>query len=247
MLVSPAKSLDFDIEIKGHYLAPEFLTQSQQLVNVLQGYTADQIADLMSISLKLGQLNEQRYQNFQQPFTSQNAKQALLAFQGDVYKGIYAADFTESELLFTQQHLRILSGLYGILKPLDLMQPYRLEMGTKLAGKWGKNLYEFWGQQLADNLNKQATDILVNLASQEYFKSVDNAALKKPVLEIAFKEQKGNDYKIVAIHAKKARGLMVRYVVKNSITDIEKLKDFNTDGYQYNDALSDQKNWVFTR
>ena len=205
----------------------------------------------MKISDKLAELNYQRFQDFETPFTPDNAKQALLVFKGDVYRGMNVEDYSEEELAFAQKHLRILSGLYGVLRPLDLMQPYRLEMGTKLETQTGKNLYEFWGDRLSQLINgdleKEPDPCLVNLASNEYFKSIDRKSLKARVLNIAFKENKGGKYKVVAIHAKRARGLMVDYVIRNRIEAPEGMKDFDAEGYQYSEALSDSDNWVFCR
>ncbi|MEL7053839.1 MAG: peroxide stress protein YaaA, partial [Cyanobacteria bacterium J06588_5] len=197
------------------------------------------------------QLNHQRFQDFQTPFTPENAKQALLVFDGDVYKDIDVQNYDDDDLSFAQAHLRILSGLYGILRPLDLMQPYRLEMGTKLATDKGKNLYEFWGDRLANLINaeleKQPEPCLVNLASNEYFKSINRKALNAKVLNIAFKENKNGVYKIVAIYAKRARGMMVDFVIRNRIENPELMKGFDRDGYSFNAELSDENTWVFCR
>ena len=205
----------------------------------------------MKISDKLATLNQQRFQDFTTPFTPQNAKQALLVFNGDVYRGIDSENYDEDDLAFAQDHLRILSGLYGILRPLDLMQPYRLEMGTKLATEKGKNLYEFWGTQISELINTELENTpdpcLVNLASNEYFKSVDLTSLKARVLNIAFKENKSGTYKIVAIHAKRARGLMVDFVIRDRIENPELMKGFDRDGYAFNLDLSDDATWVFCR
>lgn len=251
MVISPAKTLDYDGPSYPHFTQPAVLDQSEALVNELSGYDATKLSALMKISDKLAVLNEQRFQDFQTPFTPQNAKQALLVFKGDVYKGMQVADYNEDDLTFAQSHLRILSGLYGILRPLDLMQPYRLEMGTKLATEKGKNLYEFWGSTLAELINDELKDheepCLVNLASNEYFKSVDRKALKARVLNIAFKENKNGVYKIIAIHAKRARGLMVDYVVREKITKPEAMQGFDTEGYTFRQALSAPDNWVFCR
>ncbi|MBE9032708.1 peroxide stress protein YaaA [filamentous cyanobacterium LEGE 11480] len=251
MVISPAKTLDYSGADYPHFTTPAVLERSQHLIDELRAYEPPEISSLMKISDKLAQLNCQRYQDFHTPFTPENAKQALLVFKGDVYKGINVADYDEADLDFAQNHLRILSGLYGLLKPLDLMQPYRLEMGTKLATEAGKNLYEFWGDQIAQLINhdlaESATPCLVNLASNEYFKSVNLKQLNGRVLNIAFKENKQGIYKVIAIHAKRARGLMVDFVIQNRIEDVEQLKGFDTEGYYFNETLSDPDNWVFCR
>ncbi|MGC1216150.1 MAG: peroxide stress protein YaaA [Phormidesmis sp.] len=251
MVISPAKTLDYDIADYPHFTLPAKLEQTKALVRELSDYDADELSELMHISDNLAQLNYQRYQSFQTPFTAQNAKQALLVFKGDVYKGIQVEGYDDDDLAFAQDHLRILSGLYGILRPLDLMQPYRLEMGTKLATDKGKNLYEFWGEQLSAILNTDLADlnkpVLVNLASIEYFKSIDRKTLRATVLDIGFKEKKGDDYKTIAIYAKKARGMMVDFVIRNRIVDPEQMKGFDRDGYAFNLALSTTDSWVFSR
>ncbi len=251
MVISPAKTLDYSKRECPDFTIPVQLEQSQVLVNQLRDLSAVEIGELMYISPKLSDLNHQRYQDFQIPFTPDNSKQALLAFKGDVYKGIDTATYNPEDLNFAQQHLRILSGLYGILRPLDLMQPYRLEMGTKLKNAKGKNLYEFWGRQIAEAINEaldgQSENYLVNLASNEYFKAVDQKTLTSTLLNIAFKENKNGVYKVVAIHAKRARGLMVDYAIRNRVEKIEALKDFDTEGYQFNPELSSDQEWVFCR
>ncbi|MGD1897406.1 MAG: peroxide stress protein YaaA [Phormidesmis sp.] len=251
MVISPAKSLDYEGPNYPHYTMPAVLEQSETLVKQLSAYDESELSELMKISDKLAQLNRQRFRDFQTPFTPENAKQALLVFDGDVYKGIHVKDYDDDDLAFAQNHLRILSGLYGILRPLDLMQPYRLEMGTKLATDKGKNLYEFWGDQISDLINAELADesepLLVNLASNEYFKSINLKKLKASVLNIAFKEKKGDSYKIVAIYAKKARGLMVDFVIRNRIEDPALMKGFDSDGYEFNAELSDESTWVFCR
>jgi len=251
MVISPAKSLDYDGKSYHKYTVPAALKKSETLVNQLSDYSPDQLSKLMKISDKLAQLNQQRYQDFHVPFTPENAKQALLVFDGDVYKGIDSENYDEDDLAFAQEHLRILSGLYGILRPLDLMQPYRLEMGTKLENERGKNLYDFWGSQISTLINealaKEKEPCLVNLASNEYFKSVDLKALKARVLNIAFKENKSGTYKVVAIHAKRARGMMVDFVIRNRIENPELMKGFDRDGYAFNQDLSEPNSWVFCR
>ena len=251
MVISPAKTLDFGNRDYVDFTVPDNLDQSQILVDQLQQFSPEDLGELMHISPKLSALNHQRYQDFQQPFTLDNAKQALLAFKGDVYKGIDTATYDPEDLNFAQQHLRILSGLYGILRPLDLIQPYRLEMGTKLKNSQGKNLYEFWGSHLAEAINEilidQENPYLVNLASNEYFKAIDKTTLQPSLLNIAFKDNKNGVYKVIAIHAKRARGLMVDYVIRNRIQSIEGLKHFDVEGYQFNEDLSSPQEFTFTR
>lgn len=251
MVISPAKTLDYSVSNYPHFTTPAALAQSQALVGQLSTYDAPKLSALMKISDKLAALNYQRYQDFQTPFTPDNAKQALLVFKGDVYKGIQVEKYDDDDLAFAQKHLRILSGLYGILRPLDLMQPYRLEMGTKLATDKGKNLYEFWGDQIStllnDDLAEEAEPCLVNLASNEYFKSVNKKALKAKILNIAFKENKNGTYKVIGIHAKRARGLMVDFVIRERVQNVEQLKAFDTEGYTYREEHSKPDTWVFCR
>ncbi len=251
MVISPAKSLDYEGRDYPESTVPALLSQSKELVEQLSDYDAPQLSELMKISDRLATLNHQRYQDFETPFTPDNAKQALLVFNGDVYKGIDSENYDEDDLSFAQDHLRILSGLYGILRPLDLIQPYRLEMGTKLVTDKGKNLYDFWGAQIAELINTELENslapCLVNLASKEYFKSVNPKTLKARVLNIAFKENKSGTYKVVTIHAKRARGLMVDFVIRNRIENLELVKGFDRDGYAFNKALSSQDEWIFCR
>lgn len=251
MVISPAKTLDYSGADYPHFTVPEVLEKSEVLVNQLSTYEPLQLSDLMKISDKLAALNRQRYQDFETPFTPENAKQALLVFNGDVYRGIRVSEYDDEDLAFAQKHLRILSGLYGVLRPLDLMQPYRLEMGTKLKTEKGKNLYEFWGTQIAELINEAlvsaAAPCLVNLASNEYFKSIDRQVLKAKVLNLAFKENKSGVYKIVAIHAKRARGLMVDFAIRNRVENVEQLKDFDAAGYRFEKDESAPDTWVFCR
>jgi cytoplasmic iron level regulating protein YaaA (DUF328/UPF0246 family) len=205
----------------------------------------------MSISEKLGQLNAQRFLEWHTPFSPANAKQAVLAFKGDVYTGMAAENYSAQDFEFAQQHLRILSGLYGLLRPLDLIQPYRLEMGTGFANKRGKNLYRFWDDILTDHLNReleaQRERVLVNLASTEYWGAVNTKKLHAEVITPVFKDQKNGQYKIISFFAKKARGMMSAYIVKNQLTEAEQLKGFDLAGYTYNEVMSSPKEWVFTR
>jgi cytoplasmic iron level regulating protein YaaA (DUF328/UPF0246 family) len=218
------------------------------LVGVLRKKSAAQISKLMHLSDALATLNAERYQTFTETFSPENSKQALLAFKGEVYAKMEADDFSAEDLEFAQQHLRILSGLYGLLKPLDLIQPYRLEMGTTLKTKKGANLYQYWGTKISKALNAAGEgQTLVNLASQEYFKAVDQKTLKMPVISIHFKEHKDNRYQVVGFFAKQARGLMARYAILNRITDPEQLKVFREEGYEFSAPLSTAQDWVFVR
>ncbi|WP_251360190.1 peroxide stress protein YaaA [Kangiella sp. TOML190] len=251
-VVSPAKTLDFETPAKSSIsTTPDFLEDSQQLIQQLKKFKVQDIVDLMGVSEKIAQLNVERFNQWQQPFTSDNAKQAVLAFKGDVYTGLDAETMKANDFKFAQKHLRILSGLYGLLRPMDLMQPYRLEMGKKLETKRGKNLYQFWGEQITEALNQQLkalkSDLLVNLASNEYFKSVKPKLLNAQVLTPAFKDYKNGDYKMISFFAKKARGSLSRYIIDNRITDPEDLKSFNLDGYKFNQKFSKDNSWVFTR
>ncbi len=251
-VISPSKTLDFETSppTKTHTI-PDFLEDSQKLINKLSGLSEKKLSQLMHISPKLAQLNAQRYNDWQAPFNLKNAKQAALAFKGDVYTGLQADTFSIHDLKFAQKHLRILSGLYGILRPLDLMQPYRLEMGTELSTNRKKDLYAFWDKKIAETINEELkklkSDILVNLASQEYFKAVHPKTLQAQIITPVFKDFKNGKYKFITFYAKKARGSMVHYAVKNRIKKVEGLKGFDLDGYAYNEGMSSEKEWVFTR
>ncbi|BFM18659.1 peroxide stress protein YaaA [Maricurvus nonylphenolicus] len=252
LVISPAKNLDYETPAKTKQKSePDFLDDAQELIDELRELAPQDISTLMGISDKLGVLNYDRYQQWSTPFTEDNAKQAVLAFNGDVYTGLDANNFKADEFKFAQKHLRILSGLYGLLKPLDLMQPYRLEMGTKFTNQRGKDLYQFWGEAITDALNKQLksvkSDVLVNLASNEYFKSVKPKLLNAEVVTPVFKDWKGDKYKIISFYAKKARGLMAAYIIKNKLTDVEDIKGFDYEGYRFNEGMSSAKEWVFTR
>ena len=233
------------------YTQPEFLDDSLELIDQLQGFSPEQVSTLMHISEKLGELNYQRFQDWALPLTLGTAKQCLFAFTGDVYLGLEAKTMSSDELDFAQQHLRILSGLYGLLKPLDLMLPYRLEMGTKLSTERGNNLYDFWGTQLTEALNaeliQEATPCLINLASNEYAKAVKLKTVSAEVITPVFKDEKNGVYKIISFYAKKARGLMSRYIINNRITHAEDIKGFDLGGYYYNPELTTSNAWVFTR
>ena len=252
LVISPAKNLDYDTAPQtSQKTQPDFLDDAQELIEQLRKLAPHQVSSLMSISDKLGSLNYDRFQSWQTPFTPDNAKQAVLAFNGDVYGGLAAGTFSAQDFKFAQQHLRILSGLYGLLRPLDLMQPYRLEMGTKFENERGRDLYAFWGDRITLALNQQlqtlGSETLVNLASNEYFKSVKKKQLDGEIITPVFKDWKGDKYKIISFFAKKARGLMASYAVQNKISVAEDLKNFDADGYGYNEAMSKGTEWVFTR
>lgn len=251
-VISPAKTLDFETPpVTQTFTIPDFLDDSAELVDQLRAYEPHRLEKLMGISPKLAELNSNRYRAWGLPFTPDNAKQAVLAFRGDVYTGLDADSLSGADLQFAQLHLRILSGLYGVLKPQDLMQPYRLEMGTKLKNRRGKDLYAFWGDRInaaiGAELAAQDNPALVNLASNEYFKSVRGQQLSARIITPAFREERNGEYKMISFYAKKARGLMSRYIVRNRIRHPAGLRDFNLEGYRYNADLSDADNPVFTR
>jgi len=251
-IISPAKNLnEKKQEITSEFSIPDHLKESHELIEVLRGMTSDEIARLMAVNPKIANLNVERFAKWHLPFTNKNSKQAVLTFNGEVYNGLKASEFSEDDLLYAQDHLRILSGLYGVLKPLDLIQPYRLEMGRKLKTKEAKNLYEFWGDKINiainQQLQKQNKRVLINLASNEYFKSVKPQAIDGKIITPVFKELKGEEYKVIVVYAKKARGLMVRYILENRIEDPEQLKMFDSDGYFFSEELSSETEWVFTR
>ncbi len=252
LVVSPAKNLDYDSPLAtSKYSQPELLAESQLLADTCKTLSPADLSSLMGISDKLAGLNAARFGQWSQPFTTENARPAVLAFNGDVYTGLDASSLTERDFDYAQQHMRILSGLYGLLRPLDLMQAYRLEMGTKLANQRGANLYQFWGDIITDKLNEaiaaQGDDLLINLASNEYFKSVKKKSLKATVITPAFKDWKNGQYKMISFFAKKARGLMARYIIENQVNSLEQLKQFDAAGYQYSAELSKGNDWVFTR
>ncbi len=252
VVISPAKTLDFENPaVTETFSQPDFLAKSTKLIDQLRQLDPAKVSALMNISDKLGSLNFGRFQDWQTPFTQANAKQAVLAFKGDVYTGLDADTLSEADLQYAQQHLRILSGLYGLLRPLDLIQPYRLEMGTPFANNDGKNLYEFWGSSITDAMNDvlatEDSPILVNLASNEYFKSLQPQAVKAKIITPVFKDFKGDKYKIISFFAKKARGLMTRYIIENRIEQADQIKAFDVDGYQYAESMSNDKEWVFIR
>ena len=251
-LHSPAKNLNESHEFTPKfYSTPPLLNHAAELMDTLRQLAPQQIAELMHVSDKIALLNAERNAEWHTPFTPDNAKQAVFMFNGDVYEGIAAETLKPEQIQYLQQHVRLLSGLYGILRPLDLMQPYRLEMGTAFANTRGKNLYEFWGDIITDLLNdtlaQAGSDILVNLASQEYFKSVNTKKLKARLITPVFKDEKNGKYKIISFYAKRARGLMVRYAAEHNITDPEMLKNFDYEGYAFNAAASNESEWVFMR
>ena len=250
VVISPAKKLDenCDKNLINKFTMPSYLENSKKIIKVLRKYSTGNLSKLMNISDKISILNYDRYIKWSLPFNKNNSYQALLLFQGDVYKGISASDFKEEDFVFAQKSLRILSGLYGILKPLDLIQPYRLEMGTQLKIGKHNNLYDLWKDEITKEINNDKnSDYLINLASVEYFKSINTEKLKSKLININFKEKKDGNFKTIGIHAKKARGLMSRYIIKNKITKPIELKKFNTNGYKFNKTLSTDSDWVFTR
>jgi cytoplasmic iron level regulating protein YaaA (DUF328/UPF0246 family) len=250
-LISPAKSLDYSKTTVEQYTRPRLLKNTHELVGVLKDKSAGDLKSLMSISDNLAELNAERYHKFSKRFTDKNSKQAVLAFKGDVYQGLATDDYTNEDFEYAQKHLRILSGLYGLLKPLDRIQPYRLEMGTKLTTEKGKNLYQYWDDEITKLVNRDlrqsGSKAIINLASNEYFKSVQSKKLKGDLYNINFKDEKNGEYKVISFFAKKARGMMCRYAIKNKINQPEHLKGFDSEGYTFNEEMSSANDWVFTR
>ena len=248
IVISPAKKLDYTSAVKSPlFTQPELLDHSQELLQGLKALAPQDVSSLMKLSDKLGALNFERFQEWRIPFTSTNARPAVLAFKGDVYQGLDAVSMSDEGLRWAQDHRRILSGLYGLLRPLDLMQAYRLEMGTKFANPRGADLYQFWGDIITTELNKAEKAILINLASNEYFKSVHKKDIAARIITPVFMDKKNDSYKIISFYAKKARGLMSSYIIRNRISDAEQIKNFDADGYSYNAALSEADRWVFVR
>jgi len=252
IVISPAKSLNFDIDTKTIKTSENlFLEKAEELILELRKYSPQALQKLLSINEKLALLNHERYKHWKLPFSNSSAKPALFAFTGHVYKGIEVESMSKESLSFAQKHLNILSGLYGVLKPLDNIMPYRLEMGTKLPNKKGDNLYRFWENELTNYINKRLShddDILINLASSEYFKSLNTKILKaNRIITPTFKEYKNGKPKQISVFAKRARGLMTRFIIDNKITDHEEIKLFDKENYFYEDRLSDKNTWVFTR
>ena len=252
LLLSPSKTLDYKtpVPIK-EFSQPVLLEESKKLIKLLVKYDESGIAKLMDLSEKLAALNVERYHHFTTPFTPKNARQALFAFKGDVYNGFDLTRFKAKDFAFAQQHLRIISGLYGLLKPLDLIQPYRLEMGTALKNPRGKTLYKFWGDTITERINEALAesggDTVINLASAEYFGAVNPKKLKATLITPQFKEKKGKEYKMIGLFAKRARGLMADYIIRNEITDADSLKKFSSERYHFTHSLSTASEWVFTR
>jgi cytoplasmic iron level regulating protein YaaA (DUF328/UPF0246 family) len=252
IVINSSKTLDFQQAAPNFKCTiPEFMNDADFLVKKMQALSEADIAELMGISTKLAKLNVERYQQWQTPFTSSNARPSLMAFKGDVYSGINVENYSSKEFDFAQKHLRILAGLYGILRPLDLIQPYRLEMATKLSTPKGKDLYQFWGNRISESLNemikREKSGILINLCSAEYLKSVKPKLLDAAIITPVFKEYKDGSYRMVTVYAKKARGLMCNYIVQNRLEDVEALKDFNVQGYKFIKKMSTDIKWLFAR
>tara|TARA_R110002167_G_scaffold10192_2_gene46917 strand:- start:2265 stop:3041 length:777 start_codon:yes stop_codon:yes gene_type:complete len=252
VVISPAKNLDYDTPAATDtFTQPDMLEDSKTLIKHCRKLSPAQIGSLMKISDKLAGLNADRYAGWHTPFDTKNAKQALLAFNGDVYTGLDASSFSQDDFNYAQQHLRILSGLYGVLRPLDLMQAYRLEMGTKLDTGKNKNLYQFWDERISRKLNEaidsQGDNVLVNLASNEYFKAVKPKALNAEIYTPVFRDCKNGQYKVISFFAKKARGMMARYIIQNRVTDVSQLQKFDTAGYRFSAQQSKGNELVFTR
>tara|TARA_R110001592_G_scaffold175466_1_gene414616 strand:+ start:39497 stop:40291 length:795 start_codon:yes stop_codon:yes gene_type:complete len=249
-LISPAKTLDFESSsFTKEMTQPVFQAESSQLIEIMREYSSDDLRNMMKVSEKIADLNVERFKSWRLPFDLQNAKQAVFAFKGDVYTGLAVETMDSKSLRYLQSNLRILSGLYGILKPLDLMQAYRLEMGTKLSHSKCSDLYSFWGNKITDQVNKDLVkhECVVNLASNEYFKVIKEKHLTKNLITPVFKDEKNGQYKIISFYAKKARGLMMRYAADNQIRDAQVLKMFNYDGYQFSESESSEFNWIFKR
>jgi len=246
-VLSPSKSMDMTPANRSAFTEPAFLDASERLVATCRRLSVKDLMALMEISRPLAELNRVRFQSWQRPFTTENSKQALFAFTGDVYDGLASPSFTRGDVSYAQNHVRILSGLYGMLRPLDLIQPYRLEMGRPLATRGAKSLYEFWRATVTDSLNRMRDDTVVNLASQEYFKAVDSRALDKTIISPQFKDEKNGTYKIISFFAKRARGAMARFIVKERIAKAADLVGFCSDGYRYSPELSEPWRPVFTR
>ncbi len=251
IILSPSKGQEFTGPQPDFFTTPNHLADAQLLINELRKIDSNGLQELMSISKNIADLNVRRYKDFSTPFTLQNAKQCFFAFTGDVYGQIKTDRYSDADLDYAQKHLRILSGLYGCLRPLDLLQPYRLEMKTKLVSKRGSNLYQFWGERITANLNQSLqlhdTSLLINLASTEYFKVIQTKKLDAPILTIHFKEIKNDKARVIAIFAKRARGLMTDYLLQNRIGRPEEIKKFKAGGYRFSSNASNKNNWVFTR
>jgi uncharacterized protein len=251
-IISPAKTLDYQSPLlTQNYTLPQFIDSAKTLIQDCQKLSVENLAKLMSISPKLAELNYERFQNWHSDFNLENARQAILAFKGDVYEGLHVEGFNDSDLKFAQSHLRILSGLYGLLRPLDLIQPYRLEMGIRLKNGNHANLYQFWGESLTNKLNDElltsSHPTLINLASNEYFKAIKTKQLNAKIIQPIFLDKSKDDYKVISFYAKKARGLMSRFIIKNKINHSDDIKDFNLEGYQFDSKRSTDLEWYFIR
>jgi uncharacterized protein len=250
IVVSPAKKLDYTTTVPtDEFTQPEFLKKAQQLISKLKKCSAEEVSNLMGLSKPLTELNVERYKNFKTPFNIKNSRQAMYAFKGDTYIGLEPYSMSSSDIKYTQKHLRILSGLYGLISPLDLVQPYRLEMGTKFPCEEANNLYQFWKKPITEKINQilAKEKVLINLASKEYFSAIDDSKVKGRIITPIFKEKKNNEYKIVSFYAKKARGMMSRYIIDNRVECPNDIKKFDRDGYLYNEDLSAPDELVFCR
>ncbi|MFT7150041.1 MAG: cytoplasmic iron level regulating protein YaaA (DUF328/UPF0246 family) [Nonlabens sp.] len=251
ILISPAKTLDFENKVSMPATKPRLFNDSKAILEVMKEKTPEDLSQIMSISEDLAELNAKRFKKFSTRHTAKNSKQSLLAFKGDVYLGLQAEDFTEAEMDFAQEHLRILSGLYGVLRPLDLMQPYRLEMGTKVTIDEHSNLYKYWGEKPAKLIRRdmlaQKDDVVLNLASIEYFKAVNLKTLKAKVIDFDFQDFHNGEYKMISFFAKRARGMMARYIIKNQLSTVADLKGFNTDGYYFDTDNSTESSLSYKR
>ncbi len=252
IVVSPAKTLDYETKLPTRKSTqPRMLDESEKLIGLMREFSSADLSRLMTVSEKIADLNVQRFADWKVPFSNQNARAAMFAFKGDVYEGLRAYDLKAADVEFAQKHLRILSGLYGLLRPLDLIQAYRLEMGTRLENQAGKNLYDFWGEQVTELLNadfkKQKDKTLINLASNEYFRSVRKTSLDARIITPHFRDWKNDQYKMISFFAKKARGMMSRYIIEKRMSNPEDIKSFNTAGYSFSEEVSSGDDWVFLR
>jgi len=251
-ILGPAKTIDTSPHgITESFSFPEYIDRAQALVNQLRQYSISQLKSMMKVSDKLATLNFERYVQWHSSYSVEEGQQAILAFSGEVFNGLQARSLSEEDLLFAQAHIRLLSGLYGVLKPLDLILPYRLEMGTKMLNSKGKNLYEFWKEiipnKIVEETGNQDSKVLINLASNEYFKSIQPGSFHYKIITPVFKESDGKGFRNVTIYAKKARGMMLRFIILNRINDPEYLRAFDEEGYYFNNDLSNNKEWVFCR
>lgn len=252
LVISPAKTLNFEnARIIPQNSLPEFSKKTEPLVKQLRSYSVNELMELMSISQKLAQLNVSRFKEWNRNPDISQMKQAICAFDGDVYTGLNVKDWSDEDFAFAQEHLRILSGMYGILRPLDYIQPYRLEMGTKIPNPKGETLYDYWGNDITASIKiqmgLQGDNVLVNLASNEYFKVIQTKRLPNQIITPVFKDAQNGEYKVVSFWAKKARGMMSRFIIKNRLSDVEQIKEFTDEGYSFNDRLTKGNEWVFTR